>query len=118
MDLFCEKCTYELSHLLLTQSHLHKIHQNRLFFKSILKKERLTMSLLSHDFNVVLEIGSVGRYGYPRCHHVLPWVTDFSSHNGANWRDLTRSKYRLNKGDRQLDLTYDLPPHSSSAQVH
>lgn len=40
----------------------------------------------------------------PNYHPIVPWVTNFKKK--GHIRDLTTSKYRLNKGDTQLDITY------------
>jgi len=44
----------------------------------------------------------------PNHYPIVPWTMDFSSPGDAGFRDLTRTKYRLNKGDEQLDLTFDM----------
>lgn len=63
------------------------------------------------------------RQGDPNYHPVLPWVVDFTTKNGK-FRDLKKSKFRLNKGDKQLEFTYEMTKQAfvagggSSDQLH
>ena len=72
------------------------------------------------NFEYILAINAAaGRNMLDPAHHpVLPWVTDFTSEfkSGSDvsmLRDLTKSKFRLSKGDCQLETTFEHsnPPH-------
>lgn len=56
------------------------------------------------------------RQGDPNYHPVLPWVVDFTVPFGK-FRDLRRSKFRINKGDKQLDFTYEMTKEALAAAV-
>eukprot|EP01035_Chromulina_nebulosa_P018035 gene18035-23677_t len=52
----------------------------------------------------------------PLYHPILPWITDFtcdSPNINNGYRDLSKTKFRLSKGDPQLETTYKHsdPPH-------
>ncbi|KAI8373340.1 hypothetical protein BD560DRAFT_394684 [Blakeslea trispora] len=53
------------------------------------------------------------REGDPNFYPILPWITDFSGNSVEDgWRNFTQTKFRINKGDEQLDFTFDGPvPH-------
>ncbi|XP_010546931.1 PREDICTED: protein GFS12 isoform X2 [Tarenaya hassleriana] len=60
------------------------------------------------------------RWGDHTFHPVMPWVIDFSkkpdNDRDSGWRNLRKSKWRLAKGDEQLDFTYstfEIPHHVS-----
>ncbi|KAF0314074.1 WD repeat-containing protein 81 [Amphibalanus amphitrite] len=57
------------------------------------------------------------RFEDPAYHPVVPWVSDLTGRRGG-WRDLSRSKYRLNKGDEQLDLQYKAGASADDQVAH
>lgn len=69
------------------------------------------------NFNYLLMLNCIAgkKLNCPYNHPIFPWISDFTTRSG-NLRDLTQSKFRLNKGDAHLDLTYQAS--SSSGAYH
>ena len=64
-----------------------------------------TGELSNFDYLMLLNQHAGRVLGDPNNHPIFPWVMEFT-HKDGGYRDLTKSKYRLNKGDRQLDFTF------------
>ena len=64
-----------------------------------------TGELSNFDYLMLLNQHAGRVIGDPNNHPIFPWVIEFT-HRDGGFRDLTKSKYRLNKGDRQLDFTF------------
>ncbi|KAK9080055.1 hypothetical protein SSX86_001730 [Deinandra increscens subsp. villosa] len=74
------------------------------------------------NFDYLLFLNNIAgrRWGDHTFHTVMPWIIDFSvkpdENNETGWRNLSKSKWRLAKGDEQLDFTYltsEIPHHVS-----
>ncbi|XP_054758829.2 WD repeat-containing protein 81-like [Lytechinus pictus] len=62
--------------------------------------------LTNYEYLMILNRLANRQMGNPNHHPIMPWVMDFTQPNGS-YRDFSKSKYRLNKGDNQLDFTYE-----------
>ena len=65
------------------------------------------------DYLIILNCLAGRRVCDPSYHPVFPWIMDFSKPDDC-FRDLSKSKYRLCKGDMQLDFTYSSETRSHS----
>lgn len=67
------------------------------------------------DYIMCLNEAAGRRMDDSNFHSIMPWVCDFTSPTGG-WRDFSISKFRMNKGDNQLDVTYEhsVPKHHIS----
>jgi len=53
------------------------------------------------NYDYIMELNKLAgrRLGDPNFHPILPWVIDFNGDSQfSSWRDLTKSKFRINKG--------------------
>ncbi|KAJ8435741.1 hypothetical protein Cgig2_003163 [Carnegiea gigantea] len=83
--------------------------------------EFMVVYLARHEDDCLTRYVLAGRrWGDQTFHTVMPWVIDFSvkpdEKCDLGWRDLSKSKWRLAKGDEQLDFTYstsEIPHHVS-----
>ncbi|XP_012942081.1 WD repeat-containing protein 81 [Aplysia californica] len=73
--------------------------------------------ITNFQYLMILNYLAGRRMGDPNNHPVLPWVLDFSGPD-SGYRDLTKSKFRLNKGDGQLDFTYSVMNDVSDSNEH
>ena len=80
-------------------------------------EEWVTCKISNFKYLMILNYLAGRRMADPNHHPVLPWVMDFTGAD-SGFRDLKQSKFRLNKGDSQLDFTYESMTDISDSSEH
>ena len=93
-----------------------RIHPIDLYFNNFTPAEPMkidyTEEWIYHrisNYQYLMALNSMAgrRIGDPNFHPIFPWITDFKGTCAEDsWRDLTKSKFRIAKGDEQLDFTF------------
>ena len=95
------------------ESYKHLNHEN---LASIVKSW-CDNKLSNFDYLLIINCLSGRQFESPLNYPIFPWISDFASLN-TNLRDLTVTKFRLNKGDAHLDLTYQASAYSETGPYH
>jgi serine/threonine protein kinase len=99
--------------LLSTRAAIESIH-NTTDYRDALVTQWIHGNISNFDYIMELNrlVGREQGNENPAYHPVLPWVVDFTSPD-SGWRDLTKTKFRMRKGDEQLDFTFRsaIDPH-------
>ncbi|CAK8696674.1 unnamed protein product [Clavelina lepadiformis] len=79
-------------------------------------KSWITNRISNYDYVMFLNHIAGKKLNDPHCHPMIPWVSDLSVWNGG-WRELDKSKYRLNKGENQLSVQYAMVSSQTPAKL-
>ncbi|KAK6744185.1 hypothetical protein RB195_011096 [Necator americanus] len=74
-------------------------------YQSTATSEWVNGAMSNYDYITILNKAAGRVRGEVHNHPIFPWVCDFKEKNGG-WRDLTKTKYRLAKGDDQLGQNF------------
>ncbi|ETN77242.1 Beige/BEACH domain protein [Necator americanus] len=74
-------------------------------YQSTATSEWVNGAMSNYDYITILNKAAGRVRGEVHNHPIFPWVCDFKEKDGG-WRDLTKTKYRLAKGDDQLGQNF------------
>jgi WD repeat-containing protein 81 len=114
-DLSVLSCPKEMRHSLVNTYSSYR-HLNHTDLANV-TKQWCNNRMSNFDYLLILNCIAGRKLDCPYNHPIFPWISDFQSLN-TNLRDLSVSKFRLNKGDAHLDLIFQASVNSASGPYH